>query len=85
MEHARRKRSMRTIRNAYIDLVRFAGHFSYHENLGRLVLAKDVTRDVIEAHLSRLALGQEIKCTRKAIPCSGASPTGREGIYELVW
>ncbi|MBX6352879.1 MAG: tyrosine-type recombinase/integrase [Thermoflavifilum sp.] len=68
INYARRGCSMRTIRNAYVDLKRFAEDVAYHENAGRPVLVTDVTRHVIEAHLSRLAIGQEIKCTRKPSP-----------------
>jgi integrase len=65
IDYVRRGCSMRTVFSAYVDLKRFAEDIAIHENNGRPLPLARVTRQVVEAHLSRLALGQEIKCIKK--------------------
>ncbi len=54
---------------AFVDLRRFAEDVALHENNGQPFPIEDVTKNVIEAYLSPLAMGMEIKCTKKLSRC----------------
>jgi site-specific recombinase XerD len=68
IDYVRRGCSMKTIFNAYVDLTRFAADVECVDNGGQPMPLEKVTRNVIEAHLARLSLVREIKCTKKPSP-----------------
>jgi site-specific recombinase XerD len=65
LDYFRRGCSPRTMFTAYVDLRRFAEDVAHFDNDGKPMPLERVNRHVIEAHLSRLSLGQEVKCTKK--------------------
>jgi site-specific recombinase XerD len=65
VDYFRRGCSPRTMFTAYVDLRRFAEDVAHFDNDDLPMPLERVNRHVIEAHLSRLSLGQEIKCTKK--------------------
>lgn len=65
---ARRGLSMRTMFNAYVDLIRFAQDIGENEPKHQPTTLNDITRDVIEAHLARLSRGEESKSRKIPSP-----------------
>lgn len=68
IDYLRRGCSMRTIMTAYVDLLRFSEDISIHETNGRPLLLQNVSREVIETHLARMAQGTEVRCTKLPSP-----------------
>lgn len=65
---ARRGLSMRTMFNAYVDLIRFAQDVERNRPERQITTLNDLTKDVIEAHLARLSRGEEYKSTKIPSP-----------------
>jgi site-specific recombinase XerD len=65
IDYVRRGCSMKSTFCAYVDLIRFAEDVAHFDNSGKPMPLEKVTRHVIEAHLARLAAGEEIKCVKQ--------------------